>query len=351
MPTTDWTVRLAQLHRDPPTTEELVELLTTTESTLTESLFAAADEKREQHHGPGVYLRALVEFSNHCTRTCEYCGLRAANQDVQRYRLTPEEILAAARLSEQLGYRTVVLQSGEDPWFTRDIVSDLTRRIKSEGDVALTLCLGERPEGDYAVWRAAGADRYLLRIETSNRELYETLHPGMSYDHRVECLQVLRELGYQVGSGILVGLPGQTPRLLAEDLLFLQRLQPDMVGLGPFIPHPDTPLGGCAPGTVDMVLRVLALARLLLPDCYLVATTALGSIDPQGREKGLQAGANVLMPNATPQRVRADYAIYPNKICLDEEPQHCRVCIERRLESVGRSVATGYGHARRQGED
>lgn len=350
MLTTDWAVRLSQLDRRPPTIAELVKLLTTSEEALTAALFAAAEEKREQQQGAGVYLRALLEFSNHCTRTCHYCGLRAANQDVPRYRLTPEEILAAARLSQQLGYRTVVLQSGEDPWFTREIVSDLIRRIKGECDVALTLCLGERPEGDYAAWRAAGADRYLLRIETSNRELYETLHPGMSFDHRVQCLQVLRDLGYQVGSGILVGLPGQTPQLLAEDLLFLQRLQPDMVGLGPFIPHPDTPLGDTAQGSLETVLRVLALARLVLPDCYLVATTALGSIDPQGREKGLQAGANVLMPNATPQRVRADYAIYPNKICLDEEPQHCRVCIERRLESVGRCVATGYGHARRQGE-
>jgi biotin synthase len=259
--------------------------------------------------------------------------------------MEPEEIVAAAREALRLGYKTVVLQSGEDAWFSREVVSDLVRRIKELGDLALTLCLGERPREDYAAWKEAGVDRYLVRIETSNRALYEQLHPGMSFDNRLRCLADLRDLGYQVGSGVLVGLPGQTPGMLAADLLFLHELKADMVGMGPFIPHDETPLAGLPQGSVETVLRMMALVRLLLPECYVVSTTALGTLDPQGRERGLQAGGNVMMPNCTPRKYRAMYEIYPNKICVDEEPAQCRGCLTGRIQSIGREIAGDRGDA------
>ncbi|MEN6305067.1 MAG: [FeFe] hydrogenase H-cluster radical SAM maturase HydE [Armatimonadia bacterium] len=329
------------------TAPDLAALLETSDPAVADVLLAAADTTRREHLGDGVQLRALIEFSNHCTRTCHYCGLRAANEAIPRYRMPLEEIVQAALRASALGYQTVVLQSGEDPWYTCDRVSWLVREIKAQTGTAITLCLGERPRDHYAAWRDAGADRYLLRIETSSSVLYHALHPGMSFGNRLRCLQTLKALGYQLGSGILIGLPGQTPLLLAKDLLFLRDLQPDMVGMGPFISHPQTPLAHHPGGALDLTLRMMALARLLLPGCHLVATTALGSLDPLGRERGLQVGANVLMPNATPRQYRADYEIYPNKICLDEEPEHCRGCIERRLNTIGRHVASGLGHATR----
>lgn len=327
--------------------EDLTDLLADGQEERDATLFAAADRVRAEHVGDGVHLRGLVEFSSYCGRTCQYCGLRAADTDLQRYRMQPDEIVAAGLRAAELGYGTVVLQSGEDAWYRAEIVADIIRRIKSQADMAVTLCLGERPREDYALWREAGADRYLVRIETSNRELYARLHPGMSFDNRLACLRHLRELGYQVGSGVLVGLPGQTLEMLAGDLLFLRDLPADMVGIGPFIPHPGTPLAGAEGGRVPTVLRMVALTRLLLPDSHIVATTALGTVDPQGREKALQAGANVLMPNVTPREFRALYEIYPDKICTDEEPEHCRGCIAARVRGLGRTVASGRGDSPR----
>lgn len=323
---------------------DLAALIATSDPLVEQRLFAAADEVRREQAGDGVHLRALIEFSNYCRNTCFYCGLRAENADVERYRLSPDEIFEAATEAVALGYRTVVLQSGEDPWYTREMVADLVRRIKTLG-VAVTLCLGERPREDYAAWKDAGADRYLVRIETSDPELYARLHPGMSFDNRVRCLRDLRDLGYQVGSGLLLGLPGQTAEDHAKDLLFLRDLGADMVGMGPFIPHPDTPLADAPQCGVPLVLRMIALARLLLPKAYIVATTALGTIDPMGREKGLQVGADVMMPNVTPRQFRASYEIYPDKICVGEEPAQCRGCTERRLQAIGRHIADGCGHA------
>lgn len=327
------------------TVEDLQALLETTDPAVEAELFAAANRVREEHMGPGVHLRALIEFSNYCGGGCQYCGLRAENGELARYRMEPDEIVEAAREALRLGYKTVVLQSGEDCWYSREIISDLVRRLKALGEIALTLCLGERPREDYAAWKAAGADRYLVRIETSNRALYERLHPGMSFDNRLRCLRDLRELGFQVGSGVLVGLPDQTPRMLVEDLLFLRDLKADMVGMGPFIPHEQTPLADIPQGSVDVVLRMMALTRLLLPECYVVSTTALGTLDPQGRERGLQAGGNVMMPNCTPRKYRAMYEIYPNKICIDEEPQQCRGCLTGRIQSIGREIAEDQGNA------
>lgn len=335
---------LAQVTSGDCTTADLAALIATTDPLVEQRLFAAADQARREQAGDGVHLRALIEFSNYCRNTCFYCGLRAANAGVERYRLTPDEIFEAATEAVGLGYRTVVLQSGEDPWYTREMVADLVGRIKALG-VAVTLCLGERPREDYAAWKEAGADRYLVRIETSDPELYARLHPGMSFDNRVRCLRDLKDLGYQVGSGLLLGLPGQTAEDHARDLLFLRDLGADMVGMGPFIPHPDTPLADAPPCGVPLVLRMIALARLLLPKAYIVATTALGTIDPMGREKGLQVGADVMMPNVTPRQFRASYEIYPDKICVGEEPTQCRGCTERRLQAIGRHIAGGCGHA------
>jgi biotin synthase len=238
-----------------------------------------------------------------------------------------------------------VLQSGEDTWYRHEIIADLARRIKALGEVALTLCVGERSREDYAAWKQAGVDRYLVRIETSNAELYAKLHPGMSFDNRLRCLRDLRDLGYQVGSGVLVGLPGQTHRMLAEDLIFLRDLKADMVGMGPFIPHQQTPLAAAPPGSVELTLRMMALTRLLLPRAHVVATTALGTADPRGRERGLQAGCNVLMPNCTPRQYRALYEIYPNKGCVHEDPTECRECLQERLRGIGRRIAEDQGHA------
>ncbi len=327
--------------------EDLAELLADDDADRNQALFAAADRVRAEHVGDAVHLRGLVEFSNYCGRTCHYCGLRAADTSLQRYRMAPDEIVAAGLKAAELGYGTVVLQSGEDAWYSAEIVADIVRRLKAQADMAVTLCLGERPREDYALWREAGADRYLVRIETSNRDLYAALHPGMSFDHRAACLHTLRELGYQVGSGVLVGLPGQTEGLLADDLRFLRDLPADMVGIGPFIPHPGTPLADVEGGEVATVLRMVALTRLLLPDSHVVATTALGTADPQGREKALQAGANVLMPNVTPREFRALYEIYPDKICTDEEPEYCRGCLAARVGSLGRTVAIGRGDSPR----
>ncbi len=345
MPTSDPTQSLQRVLAGSYTVHDLEFLLQTDDPAQEAALFEAANRVREEAMGPGVHLRALIEFSNHCGGGCEYCGLRARNSDLQRYRMEPGEIVAAAQKALKLGYKTIVLQSGEDHWFSREIVADLVLRIKALGDIALTLCLGERPREDYAAWKEAGADRYLVRIESSNRALYERLHPGMSFDNRLRCLRDLRELGFQVGSGVLVGLPEQTTRMLAEDLLFLRDLKADMVGMGPFIPHEQTPLAQVPQGSVDVVLRMMALTRLLLPQCYVVSTTALGTLDAKGRERGLQAGGNVMMPNCTPRKYRTMYEIYPNKICVDEEPEQCRGCLTGRIRSIGRVIAEDQGNA------
>lgn len=329
-------------------TQDLICALESTSPEADEALFAAATRVRHAHVGDEVHLRALIEFSSHCARTCAYCGLRAANRPLPRYRMEPGEIIAAAQHAASLGYRTVVLQSGEDSWYTGEAIAGIVRGIRASCDVAITLCVGERSDEDYALWREAGADRYLLRIETSDPDLYAALHPGMSFANRLACLLAIKRLGYEVGSGVLIGLPGQSVETLAHDLLFLTDLGADMVGMGPFIPHPQTPLCDCDQGTVAMTLRMVALARLLLPEAHIVATTALGTLDPLGRERGLQAGANVVMPNVTPQQYRALYEIYPSKICIDETPEKCRGCIEGRIRGIGRGIACDRGTAVRR---
>lgn len=310
-------------------------------------LFAAADSVRRQHMGDEVHLRGIIEFSNYCERNCRYCGLRQGNQGLGRYRMTEDEIVTVASDASALGYRTVVLQSGEDSYYDADRIASIVQRIKKLG-LAVTLSCGERPYEEYELWRRAGADRYLIKHETADSHLYRVLHPDMTFESRRRCLYQLRDLGYQVGSGCMVGLPGQTLEILAEDLLYLQELDVEMAGIGPFIPNPHTPLAAAEPGTVDMTLKMIAIARLLMPQAHLPATTALGTIDAKGRQKALQSGANVVMPNVTPNKFRRLYEIYPNKICLDDNPGHCRKCISGIITSLGRSVAEGPGHSPKQ---
>lgn len=328
----------------PVADEELAELIETKDQTVCTALRQRADRVRARTMGPDVYLRGLIEFSNFCRNDCLYCGIRRSNSKVKRYRMTPDEIVETARSAVRFGYGTIVLQSGEDPYFTGPILADIIRRIKAM-NLAVTLSIGERDFADYELWRAAGADRYLLRHETADAGLYDWLNPGMSLEHRVEILRQLKSLRYQVGAGFMVGLPGQTTEMLVADLRLLQRLDVEMVGIGPFISHPDTPLRDCPSGTLEKTLTMVALTRLLLPLAHIPATTALGSIDPTGREKALQSGANVMMPNLTPVAYREDYQLYPGKICLSETADACQGCLQRRIESIGRRVGQGPGHS------
>ena len=294
-----------------------------------------------------VYVRGLIEFTNHCRNNCYYCGIRRGNQAVARYRLTMDEILACCEEGHALGFRTFVLQGGEDVYFTDDrmceIVAEIRRRYP---DCAITLSLGERSAGSYQALYDAGADRYLLRHETADEAHYRTLHPAeMSFEHRMECLKELRRIGYQVGCGFMVGSPGQTNGHLAEDLYFVQEFSPEMCGIGPFIPHHETPYASEPAGSFELTLFLLSLLRLAKPKLLLPSTTALGTIDPRGRERGILAGANVVMPNLSPTGVRKQYELYDNKICTGDESAQCRDCLETRMASIGCEVVTDRGDA------
>jgi len=328
--------------------EEILLLLQPTTADEQAELFRAADLVRARQVGDEVHLRGIIEFSNYCRCDCAYCGLRRSNAKLKRYRLDYGEIWQIAGRAAALGYRTLVLQSGEDPWYTGPDLARLIGRIKRELEVAVTLSLGERSREDYECWREAGADRYLLKHETADPELFARLRPGCFLEERLQCLFWLRELSYQIGSGNMVGLPGQSVATLVRDLLLLRELDAEMVGIGPFIPHCDTPLAGNSGGSVTATLRMVAVARLLLPTTHLPATTALGSIDPEGRQKALTCGANVIMPNVTPVAYRPDYQIYPNKLCLGEEPEHCRGCVEGLIRALGRTVAQDRGDSRKR---
>lgn len=326
------------------TEDELVLLLTDPDAA--EPLYAAADRVREKYVGCQVELRGLIEFSNICRQNCLYCGLRRDNREVPRYRLDDKTILEFGRRAAELGYKTLVLQSGEDEFFAPGRLGPVLTQLKELG-VALTLSIGEKSREEYAALRAAGTDRYLLRIETTDKELYEKMDPGMSWDNRVRCLRDLKELGYEVGTGSLVGLPGQTVRSLAQDILFFQALDVDMVGIGPFIPNPDTPLAGTTGGTFDLACRMMALTRLLLPDVNIPATTAMETLQPEGRMLALQRGANVVMPNVTDTDYRKMYMLYPGKICLNDAPADCRGCVTGKIQSIGRTISQDQGFRRK----
>ncbi|MDR1932250.1 MAG: [FeFe] hydrogenase H-cluster radical SAM maturase HydE [Spirochaetales bacterium] len=319
------------------TEAELLRFITTEDPEETEELFAAARAVREARYGRAVYFRGLIEFTNYCKNDCLYCGIRCSNRALRRYRLSFEEILQCCRMGRLLGFRTFVLQGGEDPYFTDERVCGIVRAIRREfPDYAITLSIGERGRESYEAFFRAGANRYLLRHETANDEHYRKLHPaGMSLAERKHCLFVLKDIGFQVGAGCMTGSPFQRPEDLLEDLLFLRELEPHMVGIGPFIPHADTPFASYPAGTVAQTLKMIALSRLLLPGALIPATTALGTIDPQGREKAFRAGANVVMPNLSPVGVRKLYSLYDNKICTGDEAAGCLLCMQDRIRGSG----------------
>ncbi|MEN3186054.1 MAG: [FeFe] hydrogenase H-cluster radical SAM maturase HydE [Atribacterota bacterium] len=325
---------------------EITHLLACDDQKVIEHLFSLADQKRQHYVGNEVHLRGLIEFSNICRKNCLYCGLRRDNRRLQRYHMGEEDIYELGKRIAHLGIKTVVLQSGEDPFYDAKTIARLVKRLKKL-NVAITLSIGERKKEEYALWREAGADRYLLKQETFDRELFRKLHPDDDYDARLECQYILKELDYQVGSGNMVGLPGQNEESLANDIKHFQLWDFDMIGIGPFIPHPDTPLGTFRMKTEKkylLTLKTLALTRILTKTALIPATTALGTLVPGGREKALQCGANVLMPNCTPSIYRTQYTIYPGKICVTEEWGLCLSCMKQKIENLGRRIADTHGH-------
>ena len=322
------------------TRKDIIEILK--DKSKNECLFSLADKIRKENVGDEVHLRGLIEFSNICRCSCKYCGLRSPNKEVSRYRILKDELMEYAKNAVKMGYKTLVLQSGEDEFYTTEKMVEIIEEIKKL-DVALTLSIGERSYEDYKAFRQAGADRYLIRIETTDRQLYKQMHPNMDFDNRLRCLNDLRELGYEVGTGCLVGLPNQTIESLADDILFFKKINADMVGIGPFISNPQTPLRDCANGDFELALKVMALTRIMLPDINIPATTAMETLNPNGRIIALQSGANVVMPNVTTTEYHKKYEIYPNKICISENPDKCRNCIEAKIRSIGRTISTGYG--------
>lgn len=302
---------------------------------------------RKKYYGKKVYTRGLIEFTNYCRNDCYYCGIRRSNKNADRYRMSKEEIMECCKNGYGLGFRTFVLQGGEDAWYTDEKISDIVSSIKNKyPDCAITLSIGEKSYESYKMYKEAGADRYLLRHETASDRHYRMLHPKeMQLSVRKQCLYNLKELGYQVGAGFMVGSPGQTKECLAEDLVFLGELHPHMVGIGPFIPHCDTKFAAEKAGDLELTLFLLSVIRIMLPKVLLPATTALGTIDPSGREKGLKAGANVVMPNLSPVDNRKKYDLYDNKICTGEEAAECRGCLQRRVESIGYHIVNERGDA------
>lgn len=327
------------------TEEDLRFLLTTEDASVIEELHKRARDTAVEHYGKRIYIRGLIEFTNFCKNNCYYCGIRCANKNVQRYRLTLEQILSCCENGWELGFRTFVLQGGEDPYYTDEKICQIVKEIKHRyPECAVTLSIGEKSEESYRAYFDAGADRYLLRHETADVVHYGQLHPkGMSLAERKDCLLNLKKIGYQTGCGFMVGSPGQTYTTLFEDLMFIKQLRPQMVGIGPFIPHKDTPFAQEEAGTLEMTLRLLSIIRLLHPSVLLPSTTALGTIHPQGREKGILAGANVVMPNLSPVNVRDKYTLYDNKICTGDEAAECKACMAARMKSIGYEVVTDRG--------
>lgn len=322
------------------TKSEIIDILK--DDSQNEWLFSTADKIRKKFAGDEVHLRGLIEFSNICKCNCKYCGLRFENKIVERYRLNPDEIILLAKEAVSLGYKTIVLQSGEDKFYTKDILCEIIREIK-KFDTAVTLSIGERSFEDYKAFKEAGADRYLIRIETTDKALYEKMHPNMDFNNRVKCLKDLKTLGYEVGTGCLVGLPEQSVESLADDILFFKEIDADMIGIGPFIPHPQTPLKDAAAGNFILALKVMALTRIILENINIPATTAMETLNPNGRIIALQSGANVIMPNVTLKKYSDKYEIYPNKISINQDPLQCLSFIENKIMSIGRIISKDYG--------
>lgn len=327
------------------TKEDFLRLLQNNEQETYDYLFQRADAVRKEIYGKDIYMRGLIEFTNYCKKDCYYCGIRKSNKQVERYRLSKDEIIDCCVNGYSLGFRTFVLQGGEDNYYTDEKVIDIVKAIKDKyPDCAITLSIGEKSRESYQAFFEAGADRYLLRHETANAEHYSKLHPkDLSLENRKKCLRDLKDIGYEVGCGFMVGSPYQTLECLIEDLLFIRELEPDMVGIGPFIPHKDTIFARELPGTMEQSLLLLGIIRLMLPNVLLPATTALGTIHPSGREKGIKAGANVVMPNLSPTNIRDKYTLYDNKICTGDEAAECRMCIENRIAGIGYRLVVDRG--------
>lgn len=325
--------------------DELLKLLKTEDKEALEYLRKSAEEKRQSVYGKDIFLRGLIEFTSYCKNDCYYCGLRRSNKNAQRYRLSKEQIMDCCKNGYELGFRTFVLQGGEDLYFTDEKIVEIVKSIKEKyPDCAVTLSIGEKSKESYEKFFKSGADRYLLRHETANQSHYSKLHPKeLQLKTRIKCLKELKEIGFQTGCGFMVGSPYQTDEKLVEDLLFIKELNPAMVGIGPFISHKDTPFKNMANGTLEKTLKLLAIIRLLLPKVLLPSTTALGTINPKGREMGVLWGANVVMPNLSPTDVRKKYMLYDNKICTGDEAAECRYCMQKRMESIGYQVVTDRG--------
>lgn len=326
--------------------EKILEERTEADEELAHQL---ARECTEKYYGRGVYTRGLIEFTNYCKNNCHYCGIQRGNQEVERYRLSKEEILSCCEEGYSLGFRTFVLQGGEDPYFTDEKIVEIVQAIKKAfPDCAVTLSIGEKSRASYEKYFLAGADRYLLRHETADKEHYQYLHPKeLSWEHRMRCLKDLKDIGFQVGCGFMVGSPHQTAKTLAKDLYFIQEFQPDMCGIGPFIPQHATVFAKETAGTLQDTLFLLSLLRLIHPNMLIPATTALGTIDKRGRELGILSGANVLMPNLSPTAVRKKYLLYDNKICTGDESAQCRACLSRRMESIGAHLLVDRGDVKK----
>lgn len=340
---------ISTIRQERNASDDVLKALLVTDA-FDDRLFEEADSVRREIYGDEVYIRGLIEFTNYCKNDCLYCGIRHGNLKAIRYRLAKEEILSCCKEGYALGFRTFVLQGGEDPYFTDDRICEIVSAIRENfPDCAITLSIGEKSKESYLAYYRAGANRYLLRHETATDSHYQKLHPDtMLLANRKRCLYDLKEIGYQVGAGFMVGSPYQTTEHLMNDLHFLQELQPDMVGIGPFIHHKQTPFGTFPDGDFHLTLRLLAIIRLLLPYVLLPATTALGTIDPTGREAGLKAGANVVMPNLSPVRVRKLYELYENKICTGEEAAQCQACLKQRVASAGYRIVTAVGNVKKE---
>ncbi|MGK9369622.1 [FeFe] hydrogenase H-cluster radical SAM maturase HydE [Melioribacter sp. Ez-97] len=323
--------------------DEIIYLLGLSDEKEINSLFARADEVRRLYCGDEVHLRGIIDFSNYCEQDCLYCGLRKSNKNLPRYRMTPDEVVEVAHKIINKGIFTIVLQSGEDAYYDTDQIAYIIYSIKRKADVAITLSLGERDFEEYRTWKIAGADRYLIKHETANPKLYAAFHENQKLDERLEHIRFLKEIGYQVGSGNMIGLPNQTLEDIADDILLCKEFDLDMAAFGPFIPAPDTPWHNKKAGDVLLTLKTMAVARIVLKDAHIPATTALATLDEDGRIKGLKAGANVVMPDFTPSPYREKYQIYADRKCVNDNPDYCRSCLQLQIESIGRRVSSSRG--------
>lgn len=309
-------------------------------------LYDLADKIRRQYMGDEIFIRGIIEFSNNCQKSCLYCGIRNLNTNIERYRISEQEILTVCRAMERSAQTTVVLQSGEDLFYSKEKIGQLIQEIKKQTALAVTLSLGERDLDTYQYWQQCGMDRYLLRFETSSKTVFKDLHPDDDHDYRIECIKNLKKLAVQTGSGFMIGLPGTTDDDLVRDILLCYKLDLDMIGIGPFIPHPDTPLKDSPHElSIDFLSGIVSILRLVCKDAHIPATTAFDAVTPEGRNLVLQRGANIFMPNVTPQKYRNHYLLYPGKPCIDASGDECEQCVKKRILNLGRKPGQGPGHS------